>query len=141
MAPAWLNLHEGGHETAAPRQPSGGSRRGAPVAIRADRLLEGERHRLAPDARIWRIRGLLDRASRALPSCWRGHPLTAPAWLPMSGTSSLRARVVAGRRCSVKQIDLMWTVFEAVAEDVDHTAFGHFALEPSEEFLPRRTIH
>jgi len=46
MAPAWLDLHEGGHETAAPRQPSGGSRRGAPVAIRADRLLEGERHRL-----------------------------------------------------------------------------------------------
>src|SRR5436305_9725268 len=93
MAPAWLDLHEGGHETAAPRQPSGGSRRGAPVAIRADRLLEGERHRLAPDARIWRIRGLLDRASRALPSCWRGHPLTAPAWLSVVRMqSSRRAR-------------------------------------------------
>jgi hypothetical protein len=57
MTPTWLDLHEGGHETAAPRRPSGGSRRGAPVAIRADRLLEGERHRLAPDARIWRRPG------------------------------------------------------------------------------------
>ena len=55
MALAWLGLREGGHETAAARRPSGGSRRDASVAIRADRLLEGQRNRLAPDARIWRF--------------------------------------------------------------------------------------
>jgi hypothetical protein len=45
----------------------------------------------APDARLWRIRGLLDRAGRALPSCWRKHlPLTAFAWPPMSGSGSAR---------------------------------------------------
>jgi hypothetical protein len=40
----------------------------------------------------WRIRGLLDHAPRALPSCWHRHlPPTAFAWLRMSeGTSEGR---------------------------------------------------
>ena len=39
----------------------------------------------ARDARLWRIRGPLDRRPRALRSCWRRHlPPTALAWLPMS---------------------------------------------------------
>ena len=37
----------------------------------------------------WSIRGLLERAPRALPSCWRRHlPPTGFAWLPMSDTGS-----------------------------------------------------
>jgi hypothetical protein len=39
-------------------------------------------------SRNWRIRGLLDRPPRALPSCWRRHlPPTAFAWLPISDSS------------------------------------------------------
>jgi hypothetical protein len=48
----------------------------------------------------WRIRGLLDRAPRALPSCWRRHlPPTTSAWLPMSESGCLVARTLGGWGC------------------------------------------
>jgi hypothetical protein len=57
----------------------------------------GASHRRWParwrGSRSWRIRGLLRRARRALPSCWHRHlPPSAFAWVPMSGRSSLRQR-------------------------------------------------
>ena len=51
----------------------------------------------APRPRSWRRAGASQRGRRHLPSCSRGHSLTAPAWLPVS---VFRSRLVRfGRRC------------------------------------------
>jgi hypothetical protein len=81
--------------------PADAGGRMTPIAVASRSLLpwhetgQGVRRRFRARSltRYWRIRGLLDRAARALPSCWRGHPLTAPAWLSVVRMqSSRRAR-------------------------------------------------
>jgi hypothetical protein len=59
--------------------PTTGRHRRPALATASIRALAGGLQ--APDARLWRIRGVLDRPPRALRSCRRRHWRTAFAWL------------------------------------------------------------
>ena len=46
---------------------------------------------------------------------------------------------VAGRRCAIEEFDVMRPVLDPLAEHIDDTALANLALQPGQEFTPRRT--
>jgi hypothetical protein len=69
------------------------------LVVSSTRIGKVRQRRISRPPCSWRIRGLLDRGPRALPSCWRSIFLpTAFAWLPTSDVSSATLAACRQRR-------------------------------------------